>query len=54
MLVDVGGLRSVRPGIKEPANRVPITRIRLFRDDPAGVLAMSDEIKTRYAQYFGT
>ena len=54
MLVDVGGLRSVRPGIKEPADRVPITRIRLLRDDPSGVLAMSDEIKSRYAQYFGT
>jgi iron(III) transport system substrate-binding protein len=54
MLVDAGGLRSVRPGIKEPANRVPITRIRLFHDDPAGILASSDQIKARYAQYFGT
>lgn len=54
MLVDAGGLRSVRVGIKEPAGRVPITRIRLFHDDPNAVLKMSDEIKTRYAQYFGT
>ena len=54
MLVDFGGLRSVRVGLKEPANRVPITRIRLFHDDPAGVLKTSDEMKTKYAQYFGT
>jgi iron(III) transport system substrate-binding protein len=54
MLVDFGGLRSVRVGLKEPANRIPITRIRLFHDDPRGVLKTSDEMKTRYAQYFGT
>jgi iron(III) transport system substrate-binding protein len=54
MLVDFGGLRSVRAGLREPSNRVPITRIRLFRDDPQGVLRTSDEMKTRYAQYFGT
>jgi iron(III) transport system substrate-binding protein len=54
MLIDFGGLRSVRVGMKEPANRVPITRIRLFHDDPQGVLKTSDEMKTRYAQYFGT
>ncbi len=54
MLVDAGGLRSVRAGLREPANRTPITRIKLFRDDPQGVLKTSDEMKTRYAQYFGT
>lgn len=54
MLIDFGGLRSVRVGMKEPANRVPISRIRLFHDDAAGVLKQSDEIKTKYAQYFGT
>ncbi|HEX3549812.1 MAG TPA: extracellular solute-binding protein [Candidatus Elarobacter sp.] len=54
MLVDFGGLRSVRVGLKEPGNRTPITRIRLFHDDPRGVLKASDEMKTRYAQYFGT
>ena len=54
MLVTVGGLRSVRAGIKEPAGRVPITRIRLFHEDARGVLATSDEMKKRYAQDFGT
>lgn len=54
MLIDFGGLRSVRAGMKEPANRVPISRIRIFRDDASGVLKQSDEIKTKYAQYFGT
>lgn len=54
MLVTAGGLRSVRAGIKEPAGRVPITRIRLFREDAKGVLATADELKKRYQQYFGT
>jgi len=54
MLIDFGGLRSVRVGMKEPASRIPITRIRLFHDDPSGVLKTSDELKTKYAQYFGT
>jgi iron(III) transport system substrate-binding protein len=54
MLIDFGGLRSVRVGMKEPASRVPITRIKLMHDDPYGVLKNSDEIKTKYAQYFGT
>jgi iron(III) transport system substrate-binding protein len=54
MLVDFGGLRSVRTGVKEPAGRVPVTRIRLFHDDAQGVLKTSDEMKTKYAQYFGT
>jgi iron(III) transport system substrate-binding protein len=54
MLVDFGGLRSVRAGLKEPASRLPITRIRLFRDDADGVFKTGDEMKTRYAQYFGT
>jgi iron(III) transport system substrate-binding protein len=54
MLIDFGGLRSVRVGMKEPASRVPISRLRLFHDDPAGVLKTSDELKTKYAQYFGT
>ncbi|HTJ25355.1 MAG TPA: extracellular solute-binding protein [Candidatus Limnocylindria bacterium] len=54
MLIDFGGLRSVRVGMKEPANRVPISRIRLLHEDANGVLKQSDEIKTKYAQYFGT
>jgi iron(III) transport system substrate-binding protein len=53
-LVTFGGLRSVRAGIKEPAGRTPIGRIRLFHEDARGVLATSDEMKKRYAQYFGT
>jgi iron(III) transport system substrate-binding protein len=54
MLVDVGGLRSVRPGIKEPSNRIAITRLRLFHEDPNALLAQTDAIKKRYQEYFGT
>lgn len=54
LLVELGGLRSVRAGLKEPPGRVPITRLRLFHEDPKAQLAQSDEIKRRYQEYFGT
>jgi iron(III) transport system substrate-binding protein len=53
LLID-NGARSVRVGMVEPPGRTPITRIRLYKDDPNGVLKYSDEIKKRYAEYFGT
>jgi len=54
MLIDFGGLRSVRVGMKEPANRVPISRIRLLRGAANAVLQQSDELKTISAHSFRT
>ena len=52
-IVDIGGLRSVHPQIKEAAGRKPLRDIKLMKDDPAAVEAQSEEIKARYAKLFG-
>ena len=54
LLVDVGGLRSVHPLVKEHAGRKPLKQIKLIRVDPATVADKVDEIKANYAKYFGT
>jgi iron(III) transport system substrate-binding protein len=52
-LVDKGGLRSVVPGVKDPAGRTPLKDIRVIPDDPAGMLPQVEEIKKKYAAIFG-
>jgi iron(III) transport system substrate-binding protein len=54
LLVDVGGLRSLHPLVKEHAGRKPLKEIKLIRVDPAAVAEKVDEIKANYAKYFGT
>jgi len=51
---DFGGLRSVRPDIKEKATRTPLSQIKLIYSDPAAVRDAVDTIKQKYEQYFGT
>jgi iron(III) transport system substrate-binding protein len=53
LVVDVGGARSVHPDVKEPANRTPLTAIRMLPDDPAAMLPQVSEIKKRYTALFG-
>lgn len=53
LLVDVGGLRSVHPGVKEPAGRTPLSKIKVLPDDAAGMLPQIEAIKTRYTGLFG-
>ena len=53
LLVNTGGLRSVHPDVKEPANRTPLRDIKLLPDDPAGMLPQVAEIKKKYAALFG-
>ena len=52
-IVDVGGLRSVHPHIKEAAGRKPLREIKLMKDDPAAVERESEAIKARYLKLFG-
>ena len=52
-LVDNGGLRSVVPGVKDPAGRTPLKDIKVIPDDPEGLLPKVDEIKKKYAALFG-
>ncbi len=52
--VDVGGLRSLRPDVKEKAGHKPLSEIKLLNGDPAKLLDEVDTIRQKYEQYFGT
>jgi iron(III) transport system substrate-binding protein len=52
-IVDTGGVRSVHPGVKDPAGRTPLKDIKLFPDDPASMLPLVAEIKKHYTAIFG-
>ena len=54
LLVDMGQLRSFHPDVKEPADRVPLSKIKVLTADPAEQEKAIQEIKRRYAEYFGT
>ncbi len=51
--IDVGGLRSLHPQVKEKPGRKPFSEIKKMKDDPAAVEKMSEEIKARYSKLFG-
>ena len=53
LTVDNGGTRSVHPDVREPANRTPLSKIKLLPDDPAGMLPQIAEIKRHYTALFG-
>ena len=52
LMVDIGGLRSVHPLIKEKPGRRPLRDIKTMKDDAAAVEKTSEEIKARYTQIF--
>ena len=54
LMHDVGGLRSVHPGVKEAAGVKPLSEIKLMKDDPADSEKRVEEIKQRYAKAFGS
>jgi iron(III) transport system substrate-binding protein len=51
-IVDVGGLRSLHPLVKEKPGRRPLAEIKIMKDDPAAVEAAGEEIKAQYTRYF--
>jgi iron(III) transport system substrate-binding protein len=53
LIVDIGGLRSVHPQVKEKAGRTPLKEIKWMKDDAAGVEKSAEEIKARYTKIFG-
>jgi len=53
LVVDMGGARSLHPDVKEPANRTPLSKIKLLPDDPAAMLPLVGEIKKRYTELVG-
>ena len=52
LIVDVGGLRSVHPQVKEKAGRRPFKEIKTMKEDAAGVEKHGAEIKARYSKLF--
>jgi len=52
-LSDVAGLRSFHPDVKLKAGRTPLSQIKLLPSDPVAQEAATEEIKKKYAQYFG-
>jgi iron(III) transport system substrate-binding protein len=54
LAVDVGGMRSFHPGVKEPAGRKPLSEIKLMKDDPVAVEKEVEQIKARYLRFFKT
>ena len=54
LLIDVGGLRSFHPMVKEKAGRTPLSQIKLMKEDPVAVEKQVEELKEKYTRYFGT
>jgi iron(III) transport system substrate-binding protein len=52
-LVDVAGLRSFHPEVKEKSDRTPLSVIKLLPSDPEAQEAKTEEIKKKYSEYFG-
>ncbi|WP_375785860.1 ABC transporter substrate-binding protein [Bradyrhizobium sp. Pha-3] len=50
--VDFTGQYSVHAQVQPKAGRRKLSEIKLMKEDPAGVEAMTEEIKTRYARLF--
>lgn len=50
--VNVGGLRSAHPQVKDKLGRTPLSQIKLMKDDAAGVLKHAEEIKAHYTKLF--
>src|SRR5262249_61432041 len=52
-LVDFARNHSVHALVKEKAGSRTLAEIKVFKDDPAGVETMADEVKARYTKLFG-
>lgn len=52
LFVNVGGLRSLHKLVKDKPGRTPLSAIKVWKDDPAGVEKQGEEIKRRYSQIF--
>jgi iron(III) transport system substrate-binding protein len=52
LCIDIGGLRSVHPQIKEHTGRTLLSKIKTMKDDAAAVLKNGEQIKARYTKTF--
>jgi iron(III) transport system substrate-binding protein len=53
LIIDVAGLRSLHPQVKEKPGRKPFGEIKKMKDDPVAVEKMSEQIKAHYSKLFG-
>lgn len=53
VMVDKGGTRSLHKGVKDRADHVPLSALKLWPEDANAVEAKSNEIKAKYRQLFG-
>jgi iron(III) transport system substrate-binding protein len=54
LMSDMGGLRSFNPEVKEKPGRTPLAEIKLLKADPEEQERAIEEVKRKYAEYFGT
>ncbi|HVZ10071.1 ABC transporter substrate-binding protein [Rhodopila sp.] len=47
------GARSFNPGVKEPANWVPLGRIKLLFNEPGDLARQAEAVKQQYSKIFG-
>jgi iron(III) transport system substrate-binding protein len=50
--VDIGGLRSAHALVKELPGRIPLSQIKVMREDAAEVDHLAEDIKAKYTQLF--
>lgn len=53
LLVNLARLRSFHPDVPTPQGAKPLSAIKVMKADPAAQAKEGDEIKQKYAQYFG-
>jgi iron(III) transport system substrate-binding protein len=53
LLSDVARIRSFHPEVKLPEGMKPLSEIKVMKADPSAQEKMTDEIKKKYAEYFG-
>jgi iron(III) transport system substrate-binding protein len=54
LMSDAGGLRSFHPEVKEKPGRTPLSAIKLLKADPLEQERANEDVKRKYAEYFGT
>jgi iron(III) transport system substrate-binding protein len=53
LLVQMGRIRSFHPDVPTPQGAKPLSEIKILKADPAAQAQQVEEIKKKYAEYFG-
>src|ERR1700759_1253874 len=53
LIVAIAGRRPGPPAGREPADRTPLSKIKLLPDAPAGMMPQVADIKKKYTAIFG-